>query len=125
VKIWTIRSPAPGVAFSASLGPLGVIVLGQFPVWQLDAVRAHEEAHLRLGHARAIRRAKRDGTPDESIARMRRHQELDADAHAVRQGHAEGLLAFLWTSRRLDDDDPNYPSRLERISNVIRVSAEG
>jgi len=114
------------------IGPF--IVTGRWfrhlPPSQAHAVIAHERGHLRGRHA-----LKRVGwlftRRWKDLPALCRQHELEADAFAVSQGHAQGLLLYLashnsphiYTPRPiLPGDRSLHPTAEQRIMHILKLT---
>ena len=111
------------VAYST---PWGTIRLGpafhHLPAREQQAVLAHERGHI--VHRHAFKRLAwlvtlRAFFRTEAFFAECRRQELEADHYAAQQGHAAGLISFLFR-RQLHVESPDYPSSRERVE-ALRV----
>lgn len=107
--------------FGVSVGP--VVVLGRYARMldesERQAVIAHEMGHItgrhalkRLGRLVCLRW--------HDLLEFCRHQELEADAHAVRAGHAVGLLSFL-AKLAPPHKDALHPTPHERVAHIMTL----
>lgn len=110
--------------FGATVGPF--VVLGRYTKlldgFERDAVVAHEQGHIVGRHAmkRLFRLVSMQWTDLMAVCRL---QELEADAHAVREGHALGLISFLG---KVNPPHKNalHPTPNERIDHIMRLLAQ-
>jgi Zn-dependent protease with chaperone function len=110
--------------FGASVGPF--VVLGRYATllegFERDAIIAHEQGHIHGRHA--LKRLGRLVSMRWSdLMDVCRQQELEADAHAVSQGHALGLISFLGKVRP-PHKSALHPTPGERIEHIMRLLAQ-
>ena len=111
-----------GVAYTEGLWPLTSIIVGA--EWgALDArerqgVLLHEAHHCLAWHM-ALRILWAPFCWTKIVQRWTREQELSCDAFAVREGY--GLELLLFVNRRAGERSVFYPSRDERVANILAV----
>ena len=110
--------------FGVSVGP--VVVLGRYArlleEHERQAIIAHEMGHITSRHA-LKRLGRLVSLQWADLLEVCRRQELEADAHAVRQGHALGLLSFL---AKIAPPHKNalHPTPHERIAHIMTLLRE-
>jgi beta-lactamase regulating signal transducer with metallopeptidase domain len=102
---------------------MNCIVLGRFfdrfSESQKAAIISHEEGHI--FHRHALVRLKWIVTGQwKNLLRRCLLQEFEADAFAVKNGHAEGLKGFLKLIHA--PEGPLHPSSEDRIANINRLT---
>ena len=110
--------------FGASVGPF--IVLGRYASllepFERDAIVAHETGHIARRHA-AKRLVRLVIGRWSGLMELCRQQEIEADAYAVRSGHALGLISFL-SKVRPPHKNALHPTPRERIDHIMRLLAQ-
>jgi Zn-dependent protease with chaperone function len=105
---------------AASVGPFIVtgIWFKRLPKIEQDAVLAHEQAHLDLRH-QWVRWWWIISLQFSDIHGRCCQQEYDADEHAAKRGHGEGLIRFL---RRFSESESKFhPSAQMRIQKLLAL----
>lgn len=116
----TIRTRMHIIAAAVGLWPFAFIMLGVLAYdlthMEREAIIAHERGHLRLWHAWRSLWWRIRGLDVADQCERRRALEYEADAFAVKHGHASGLLVFL---HRLPPASTLWhPSPRERIARI-------
>ena len=113
-------------AFSVQFGPLSAIVTGRYfdkhPPYERMAMLAHERGHIHYRHtSKRLWWLLYRWLDTRSWMEDVRAQEMEADAFAVREGHAQGLIEFLDRFVGKSHNSPLHPTPEDRILAILSL----